>query len=274
MFPPDTMAKERYYYKCDENSKCGHALKKYWHKAVMAAKRADDYARKYGATEYESPVQFFAGGVDYLIFGDKTPDPRVWRKKITTGDGIDLYEPNCMYHTDVLVLPVDHFHPSNTWNRVYTKRHLSWEEARPMKTLQQWAKIAHIEITGYMQEDVKAVNERLSGYTFVSFLEFYGDDAIPATGKTDSPAWLRRAIRAEQDRQVLPVVEVFPLYALLDMRPKEEGRTVTMSVTPSFFVHKDAFFICTEHPCHADGLHPISEGTYVYHQNMASRQKH
>ena len=44
------MAKQYYYYKCDEYSKVGRALGKFWRKVVQAAYRADAYAKKYGAS--------------------------------------------------------------------------------------------------------------------------------------------------------------------------------------------------------------------------------
>ena len=107
----------------------------------------------------------------------------------------------------------------------------------------------------------------------MSYLEFYGDESVPRNmSKADCPAWLRRAIRAEQDRQALPVVEVYPLFALLDMKPEGEG-VVNMSVTPNFFLYGDSYYICAEYPCFAEGLHTIMEGLYTYKQNMALRQE-
>lgn len=266
------MAKQYYYYKCDEYSKVGRALGKFWRKVVQAAYRADAYAKKYGACNYEQPVQFFEGGVDYLIF-ETTPDERVWRKKLVAKDGTALYEPNCMYRADILVIPDDRFHPSNTWNKIYSKKHLTWEQAKPQKTLDQWAAIAKMKRTDDREKDAKALDERMSRYSFVSYLEFYGDESVPRNmSKADCPAWLRRAIRAEQDRQALPVVEVYPLFALLDMKPEGEG-VVNMSVTPNFFLYGDSYYICAEFPCFAEGLHTIMEGLYTYKQNMALRQE-
>ena len=123
------MSKIKHYYQCDMYSTIGKQLQKYWDCIIRAASRADDYARKYGASSYEAPVQYFEGGVDYLIF-DHTPDLKVWRKKITDAEGTDLYEPNCMYRSDVLVMPDDRFHPSDTWDKTYSKEHLAWKERR------------------------------------------------------------------------------------------------------------------------------------------------
>ncbi len=277
------MAKQNYYYKCDVYSKVGRKLNKFWNKAVRAAQRADDYARKYGAESYVQPVQFFEGGVDYLEFGDATPDPRVWRKKLTSAEGHDEYEPNCMYRADVLVIPDNRFHPSNTWNKIYTRQHLTWKEAKPLKTLQQWAKIAHVELTKDREADAKAVDECMQKYAFVSYLEFYGDDGVHLNDrdKRTCPAWLRRAIRAEQDRQALPVVEVRELLGLLEVKistqKKVPGKITAVvmspSATPTFFVYGDSYYVCSEYPCTADGLHPITEGVFVCNKNTALRQQ-
>ena len=283
------MSKIKHYYQCDMYSTIGKQLQKYWDNVLRAASRADDYARKYGASSYEAPVQYFEGGVDYLIF-DRTPDTRVWRKKLTDAEGTDLYEPNCMYRSDVLIIPDDRFHPSDTWDKTYSRKHLSWQDVKQMKTFDQWAAIAKFKSTGDRKADMKALDERMSRYTFVSFLQFYGDDSAPSgspAGKksavppsrsrintaADCPQWLRKAIRAEKDRQALPVVEIYPLMAMLDMRPATTGHSVTLNVTPQFFLHGETFFIGTEYPCHAEGLHPTTEGNFICNMNAAKRQR-
>lgn len=296
------MSKIKHYYQCDMYSTIGKQLQKYWDCIIRAASRADDYARKYGASSYEAPVQYFEGGVDYLIF-DHTPDLKVWRKKITDAEGTDLYEPNCMYRSDVLVMPDDRFHPSDTWDKTYSKEHLAWKDAKQLKTFDQWAAIAKLKRTDDREADMKALDQLMSRYTFVTFLHFYGDepatvpDASPsgsrfpqgrAAGRTaaararaaasgknapDCPQWLRKAIRAEKDRQALPVVEIYPLMAMLDMRPSTTGRSVTLNVTPQFFLYGETFFIGTEYPCHAEGLHPTTEGNFICNMNAAKRQR-
>ncbi len=247
-------------------------------------------------------MQYFEGGVDYLIF-DHTPDLKVWRKKITDAEGTDLYEPNCMYRSDVLVMPDDRFHPSDTWDKTYSKEHLAWKDAKQLKTFDQWAAIAKLKRTDDREADMKALDQLMSRYTFVTFLHFYGDEAatVPnaspsgsrfpqgrAAGRTaaararaaasgknapDCPQWLRKAIRAEKDRQALPVVEIYPLMAMLDMRPSTTGRSVTLNVTPQFFLYGETFFIGTEYPCHAEGLHPTTEGNFICNMNAAKRQR-
>lgn len=295
------MSKIKHYYQCDMYSTIGKQLQKYWDSIIRAASRADDYARKYGASSYEAPVQYFEGGVDYLIF-DRTPDTRVWRKKLTDAEGTDLYEPNCMYCSDVLIIPDDRFHPSDTWDKTYSKEHLAWKDAKQLKTFDQWAAIAKLKRTDDREADMKALDQLMSRYTFVTFLHFYGDEAatVPdaspsgsrfpqgraacrtaaararaaASGKNapDCPQWLRKAIRAEKDRQALPVVEIYPLMAMLDMRPSTTGHSVTLNVTPQFFLYGETFFIGTEYPCHAEGLHPTTEGNFICNMNAAKRQ--
>lgn len=267
------MAKQQYYYQCDVNSKVGRALTKFWRKAVKAAERAEAYAKKFGASEYEPSVQFFRGGVDYLIF-DKKPDERVWRKRLTDNDGVALYEPNCMYRSDVLIIPDDRFQPSNTWDKIYSKKHLSWREVQPQKTFEQWCQLAKVQRTDDREADIKRLNAIMERYHYVPFIHFYGDETAPrGSSKADVPAWLRRAIKAEQERQALPVVEVFPLFAILCMTPPVDEGTVSFSVTPEVFNHYDSWYISTEYPCVADGLHPITEGTYHYKYNMFIREE-
>lgn len=283
------MAARNYYYQCDKYSKVGRQLNKFWHKAVNAARRADDYVRKYGGPDatYIPPVQFYEGGVDYIEFKVE-PDPRVWRKKFTSADGYDEYEPNCMYRADVLALPDDRFHPSNTWNKVYSRQHITWSQARPMKPLEKWAAIAQVQLTGDRAVDAKAINERMENFSFVSFIEFYGDGSIADDNltKRTCPGWLRRAIRAEQDRQRLPVVEVSELFALLQVKPiparrsdgalAKDGIAVPVqqpTVTPTFFLYDETYYIATEYPCLAEGLHSVLEGVYNYKRTLAEQKE-
>jgi hypothetical protein len=44
------MSKIKHYYQCDMYSTIGKQLQKYWDSIIRAASRADDYARKYGAS--------------------------------------------------------------------------------------------------------------------------------------------------------------------------------------------------------------------------------
>ena len=264
----------KYFYQCDLNSKVGRRLQKFWAKAVRACERADEYAKRYGASHYEPPVQYYAGGVDYLLFIGKRFEKQVWRKRMDDAEGNGIYEPNCMVRSDVLVLPDDRFHPSDTWNKTYGKDHLTWAQVKRQKTLAQWAAIIGYTLTDDKEKDAAAVELELSKRTFVAFLEYYG--AEPVRSKADCPQWLRKAIRAEKDRQALPVVDVEELFLLLgaDVPTQDPERAAFLHnmTTPTFFVYRDSYYVGAQCPCVAEGLHEINEGVYTYRQNLSNRE--
>lgn len=272
--------KKIYYYQCDINSRVGKKLRSFHHRAVRAAERADEYARKYGAASYIQPVQFFEGGVDYLEF-DHEPDTRVWRKRFEA-DGKAQYEPNCMYRAEMLVIPDDRFQPSDTWNRIYSHDHLTWEQACDRHSLTYWAAVTHYTLTDDKEADLAVISEKLKSCFFVPFIEFYGDVECPAVSpqgknscrsfstvspsrkKPSIPNHLRRAIQAERDRQALPVVETEWFFALLDMEdlptdPDERKAFLTNVETPIFFLYADErYYVRCQCPCRAEDLHPVT----------------
>ena len=264
----------KHFYWCDVESKAGKRLKKLMQRQIRVCERADDYAKKYGATEYEPPVQFYDGGIDYLLFGNKKPDPRVWRKRLDDAEGNGIYEPNCMVRSDILVLPDDRFHPSDTWNKTYGKDHLTWPMVKGQKPLAQWAAIIGYRLTDDKEQDAAAVELTLHNKTFVAFLEYYG--AEPCKSKADAPQWLRKAIKAEKDRVALPVITVEEVFALLECDvPKEDPERSAFlynMVTPIFFVHRDKFYIGSQCPCLVEGLHDSNKEKFIYHYNVSNRE--
>lgn len=274
------MEKKVYCYQTDENSNVGRKLKKFWDAALRAARKADQYAAKYGADTYLPPVQFFEGGVDYLEF-ETTPDLRVWRKRFEV-DGKEQYEPNCMYNGEILVVPDRRFQPSSTWDRTFSKTHLTWEQAKPKYSLRKWAEVINYTLTGNREEDEKAVEDQLRNKSFVPYVQFYGD--LPANAKV-VPNYLRQAIQAEKDRQALPVIEVEWLFAILDaVSPFDNKKASTISKkdlasafanteTPMLFYYQGKFYVSLVLPCHAEGLHEITEGTFNYKKNIALREQ-
>ncbi len=268
------LEKMKHFYQCDLESKAGRQLQYLMKRQIRVCERADDYARKYGAVEYEPPVQFYDGGVDYLLFGDKIPDEKVWRKRMEDAEGNGIYEPNCMVRSDVLILPDDRFHPSDTWNMTYGKDHLKWQQVKRKKTLAQWAAIIGYQLTGDREKDAGAVDMEMSKHTFVPFLEYYG--AEPVKSKADCPQWLRRAIKAEKDRASLPVIEIEEVFSILQAAvPKEDPERAAFlynMVTPVFFVHRDKFFVGSQCKCEAEGLHDINKETFVFNYNVAIRE--
>ena len=266
------MTKQQFYYFCDEHSRVGRKLRSFWREAVHADEMADKYARKYGASSYVQPPQFFAGGVDFLEF-DSQPDTEVWRKRVTTPEGIDEYEPNCMVRSELLMVSDRRFRPSDTWNTTFSREYLTWEQAKPQKTLQQWATLAGIKTTDDRDHDVAAVNQAFASMLFVPYLEFFGDQT-GWRGKT-IPQTLRRAIRAEKDRLALPVVHSEKLFALLEMEmpaDKDAKKAFLQNAgTPIFFIQGETFFIRASQPCVAEGLHSTSMQNFNYRKNYALR---
>lgn len=267
------MKKEKFYYTCDTNSRVGRKLRSFWRTACHAAERADDFARKYGAVSYITPDQFFMGGVDYLEF-DHKPDLRVWRKRVHSADGIDEYEPNCMCRADVLIIPDDRFQPFDTWNRTYSREHLSWEQARQKKTLKEWAAIVGYTLTDDNEADWDYVTSQLHNRFFVPYMEFFGE--LTEDGKS-IPQTLRRSVRAEKDRLALPVVKTETLLLLLGCQmpqPDNNKKAFPVSVeTPQFFQYGDTWFIQSSQPCEADGLHPTNMADFNYKKSLAVRNE-
>jgi len=288
------MEKSYYFYFCDINSKVGKKLRSFHHRANYVAQRADDYARKYGAASYIPPVQFFEGGVDYLEF-ENEPDARICRKRFNV-DNRAQYEPNCMFRPEILVVPDDRFQPSDTWNRTYSREHLSWEQVCRRFPLSYWARAVKYELTGDKEKDMAAVDAKLSSCSFVPFIEFYGSDPVPAVDaspdatvpavsasgkkkpitKKTVPNHLRRAIQAEKDRQALPVVETEWLFALLDMADlptdKDERKAFLANMeTPLFFYYagKDRYYIRCQRPCKAEGLHETTAPDFNHYKRYA-----
>lgn len=260
---------EMYYYTCKKTSSVGRRLLSFLRRAIKADERAEAYAKKFGASSYVQPPQFFAGGVDFLEF-DKAPDERVWRKRITTPDGIDEYEPNCMVRSDLLIVDDAHFKPSDTWCRTYLGNPLSWSYARDKKTLKEWAALAGYELTDDKEQDVRNMDALLSGKFFFSYLEYFGKMEQNAKRV---PQTLRKAICAEKERQRLPVVDAQELFLLLDMQlesPEDTKKASPVSVvTPVFFLQDENFYIRSRVPCKADGLEPTNVLEFNYHKRFA-----
>lgn len=268
------MDKEYYYYQCDRHSKAGRELYKFHRSAQHADEAAEAYAKRYEASSYVQPAQFFTGGIDYLEF-DKEPDPQVWRKKFTAADGRGEYEPNCMVGADICALFDEHLRPSDTWNTTYSKERLTWEQVKNRKTAWDWLQLIHEPFSGSTEEAAQRAEDLLKNRVFVEYLYYYGDQ--PHEKHTVAPRTLRQAVHAEKDRVTLPVVRTEDLYTLLGMllpQDAEEAKTYLQETeTPTYFIYDDTWYVRTCHPCSAEGLHGISEGTYTVKMNMAQQQE-
>lgn len=261
---------EMYYYVCKKTSAVGRRLCSFFRKALRADERAENYAKKFAASSYVQPSQFFAGGVDFLEF-DKAPDPAVWRKRITTPDGIDEYEPNCMVRSDFLVVDDENFTPSDTWNRTFLPARLQWTLVRGKKSMKEWAAVAGCVLTKDKEKDACLIDELLSGKFFIPYLEYFGEEMVVNAKRV--PQSLRKAIRAEKERQRLPVVDAQELFLLLDMQldvPDDAKKASQLSVeTPIFFLQGDNFYIRSRVPCKADELQATNMAEFNYRKRFA-----
>lgn len=261
---------EMYYYTCKKTSVVGRRLLSFLRRAIKADERAEAYAKKFGASSYVQPPQFFAGGVDFLEFG-KAPDPSVWRKRFTTPDGIDEYEPNCMVRSDLLIVDDEHFMPSDTWCRTYSHERLLWSQVRDKKPTFGWAAEINYALTGEKNRDGRYIDTFMADKFFFPYLEYFGDQ--PSRDGKAVPQSLRKAIRAERERQRIPVVDAQELLLLLNMQLDQKDNTKKTSpvsvVTPVFFLQGDNFYIRSRVPCKADGLESTNVVEFNYHKRFA-----
>lgn len=260
---------EIYYYTSRKTSVMGRRLCSFLKKALRADGRAEKYAKMFGASSYVQPPQFFAGGVDFLEF-DKVPDPAVWRKRFTTLDGIDEYEPNCMVRSDLLIVDDEHFMPSDTWCRTYSHERLLWSQVRDKKPTFGWAAEINYALTGEKNRDGRYIDTFMADKFFFPYLEYFGDQ--PSKNGNSIPQTLRKAICAEKERQRLPVVDAQELFLLLDMQFKEDDikkASPVSVVTPVFFLERDKFYIRSRVPCKADGLEHTNVVEFNYHRRFA-----
>lgn len=261
---------EMYYYTSKKTSAVGRRLLSFLRRAIKADERAEAYAKKFGASSYVQPPQFFAGGVDFLEF-DKAPDERVWRKRLTTPDGIDEYEPNCMVRSDLLIVDDKDFTPSDTWCRSYSRQCLTWQQVRDKKPMYGWAAEIGYALTNEKDRDARHMDAFLSSKFFIPYLEYFGDQ--PSHDGKAVPQTLRKAIRAERERQRLPVVDAQELLMLLNMQmdvayDNKKASPVSV-VTPVFFLQGDNFYIGSRMPCKADGLEQTNVMEFNYNKRFA-----
>ncbi len=258
------------FYKCDRKSSVGIRLEHFWHKAQKAAHRAEDYAKKMGATSYIQPVQFFEGGVDFLEF-EKEPDLRVWRKRTDLGETV-VYEPRCSVRAGVMMVPYKDSVLSNRWNIVYEKNTSEWTQVRNRFPLSYWCGKLGIKVSSSETEDWKRVDAALKGKFWLPYLEFSAEYESASV----VPTYVRKAVRAERLRLSLPVVSMDELYELLVFQlpdGKEEIKDFAQNLsTPTFFIYRDVFYISIGGECKHSELEEITKGVFVYNKNVALRE--
>lgn len=237
----------KYYYKCAASSEVGEKIHSFMERARHAAEAAEKYACKYGAAEYIQPVQFFEGGIDFLIFNIR-PDAKVWRKRTDLGDEA-VWEPNCTARYGVQQFDDTRIMPSDTWCRIYKKQFLSWEEA-------------------HAQYDI---DESKKDKVFLPYIEFKVKESRGFGNKGCKPsAFARVAVRAERERLSLPVVRTEELFDILNVATSVDGISyMSPTETPVFFIYNDTYYISITVPCVSAHLDTITAKEFDEKKNAA-----
>lgn len=249
-------------------------LTKYWHEAARAEREAQKYAVGYGADEYWSDPNFFAGGVSYLSF-KKEPDSDVWRKA-TKIDGMDAWEPNVRM-VQMMARVAHGLQPSDTWNTVYQHKARTFDEVRERYSLEQWAQLCKVVLSGNDDKDWRRIANKLRHDDFVDFVRIMPmtDVRQDNRGRLKPTRKQSRAVRAQKLRLRLPVVRVEELYSILgaDVTAKDErGHQIRAEHTPTFFKYWGEFYFCCDFPCKGDDLKELPFGEYMANMRQAERQ--
>lgn len=282
----------RYYYRFDTSSALGKKFRSFWNECNKAERAAEVFAKKVGAAAYYSSPAAFAGGVAAVAFEEGKVNEKIWRSAGRTDDGEELWEPDVKQRSGVLVLPRRGFRPTDTSTRIYHRRLSSWQEVKGSMLLNEWAKMAGVEMPNISGENAagmhggegadkdamraalekveRKVNEKMEKEMFCQYIELYRDDEIPVDPnhpRRKKPLYISQSIRIERERMLLPVVTVERLYALMEAdrsgdKPTDGKPKLVQNVTPTFFEWGGRYYIGIEYPCKAEGLESILEGMY------------
>lgn len=265
---------KKYYYRFDTSSELGMSFRRYWNECNKAARAAETYATKVGAKAYHQDASLMEGGVLFVTFeDDKTVDQRIWKSVGKATNGEEGWVPRCEHRQGVMMLPRRNFRPSNTAYRVYSKQLLGWKQVASEHSLQEWADIAGIGLTGDKEKDNICVEEVMKNGAFLRYTDLYTTDIDTGTeyplthergnGKRERmPLWAKRAIHLELQRLTLPTVSILSLYRMLqaDMTNGDNSSRVVRlpGWTPSSFMLYHNFYISTGLPCHHQDLQELT----------------
>lgn len=239
----------RRYYKCTNDSDTGKQIAKFHIMAIEAQDAAERYADKMGASAYIQPVEYFAGGVEFLIF-DKAPSSRVWKKREIGGG--TYYEPNCKCKPGMLILDSQDAKVPDSKRGVRYGKKQPWAAVRNARTLDQWALIIGYTPTGDIVADRQHVERELGGKWFVSMVEYSGN---------------KKALDAELARINLPVLETGVFLDAVDATDRSP------KITPTFFLADDTYYIrMTDNECRGAELEEITEGEFDENLNKFFKQ--
>ena len=262
----------RQFYRVDISSNFGKMFRRLWNECNKAERAAEVFAKKVGAETYYPSETSFAGGVVCVSFADtEKVNKKMWRSIGKDDDGYELWQPIVSCRNDIMMLPRKNFKPSDTATRIYDKRILPWSKVIAMKPLEEWAKIACVEITDDKKAMAKKVDEVMQDACFINYIELYRDDMENIKKEKDPrtkvPYYVRESIRIERARMLLPVVSVERIYNLLQadqsVAVKDGKPTVVRDTAPTFFEYGRHIYIGCDYPCHAEDLQPITTKSYI-----------
>ena len=107
----------------------------------------------------------------------------------------------------------------------------------------------------------------MGGYSFIPYVQFFRGKLDNRERSTKQS--IRKAIRAEKDRQALPVVEMAAVAATLDMDLPKDGKDF---YSPTLLLLGENFVISSQLPCHLEGLRTISKRQYEFLRNTYARE--
>ena len=249
----------KYYYRINKCSDLGKQFRSLWNDCIKAENAQKFYVERMGAKSFTESTMYFTGGVQELIFpADMTIDERTWQQAGKDSETQEtLWVPNVRKSSGCVISPRRGWKPSHTATRIYATRPITWQQARLTYSTQKWAEIAYIQLSGDSEMDRQQVEESLCNEIFWNYVEIQGSkDLLP---RQRMPEWMRRAVSAERERLLLPVVRVERIYNLLQAE-FIDGKTP--SSTPTFFEYGGRYYIGVGCKCLHETLESITEGTY------------
>lgn len=260
----------RQFYRIECSSELGWRFRRLWNECTKADRAAEVFAKKVGAETYYPSESSFAGGVECVSFADtEKVNKKLWRSIGKDADGYEQWEPIVSRREDIMILPRRNFMPSDTATRIYDKHSFPWSRVAGLKTLEEWAKVAGIEMTDDKKAVAKKVDEVLRDSYFIKYIELYRDEdeGVVKDRRTKVPYYIRESIRIERARILLPVVRTERIYQMLKadltVAVKDGKPTLVRDTAPTFFEYNHYIYIGCDYPCHADGLQLISTLSYV-----------
>ena len=249
----------KYFYRFDDSCQLGHEMRQFCHDAEKVSAAAERWAKKFGgegAVYYEDPKNF-AGGVSYLSFPKEAEvNEEMWRHECKIGDD-ECYLPNCKRRNGAIWVQQRGFMPSDTSSRKYKKHYSTWQQVKNIYTLEEWAEMTGITLTGNEKEDQSIIERQLSKERFVEFTEFYGEASKDKRYKTSKS--VSRSIEAEVQRLALPVIKTDRLYNMLHANIPNG---LMSQLTPAFFYYGGRYYISLDYECRHRSMEQISAEMY------------